>query len=160
MNAPGDKGTTTLTITPEFGFNQAVSVSCTGLPSEATCSANSVTPNGGPVMATVTFTTTAPSARLRPDSGGGLFYALLIPGLLGLSWLPVGSGLRRARMWGLISGVVLVLLWLPACGGGGSTTPATPSDPGTPAGSTTVSIVAAGAGGAPSHAVQITLTIK
>jgi subtilase family serine protease len=163
VSAPGDKGTTTLTITPEFGFNQAVSFSCTGLPSEASCSASSVTPNGGPVMTTLTITTTAPSARLWPGTGGsGPFYALLIPGLLGVMLLPVGNGkgrLRQARLLGLIVGLVCVTLWLPACGGGTSTPPV-PPNPGTPVGSSTVSVVAAGTNGAPSHAVKITLTVK
>jgi subtilase family serine protease len=161
VSAPGDKGTTTLTITPEFGFNQAVSFSCTGLPSEATCSASNVTPNGGPVMTTLTVTTMAPSARLWPESGrSGLFYALLIPGLLGLTWLPFANGksrFRHARLLGLI-GVLCLSLWLPACGG--TSTPPIPPDPGTPAGTTTVSVVAVGAAGTPSHAVKITLTIK
>jgi subtilase family serine protease len=162
VNAPGDKGTTTLTITPEFGFNQAVSVSCTGLPSEATCSANSVTPNGGPVMTTVTFATMPPSARLRPDSGGGFYYALLIPGLLGVIWFPVRnqrSSLHRARLLGLMVGLIWMSLWMPACGGG-VTAPVTPPNPGTPVGTTTVSVIATGPGGAPSHSVAITLTVK
>jgi hypothetical protein len=161
--APGDKGTTTLTITPEFGFSQIVSFTCTGLPSEAACSASSVTPNGGPVMTTLTITTAAPTARLWPGSGGsGLFYALLIPGLFGVMLLPVGNGkgrFRRARLLGLMVGLVGLSLWLPACGGGASTPPV-PPNPGTPTGSSTVSVVAAGTNGAPSHAVKITLTIK
>jgi subtilase family serine protease len=161
VSAPGGKGTTTLTITPEFGFDQAVSFSCTGLPSEATCNAGSVTPNGGPIMTTLTITTTAPSARLRHEfGGGGLFYALLIPGLMGVAWLPLANRknrFSRVRLLGLI-GVVSLSLWLPSCGG--TSTPPTPPNPGTPAGSTTVSIVAAGAAGAPSHAVEILLTIK
>jgi subtilase family serine protease len=162
VSAPGGKGTTTLTITPEFGFDQAVSFSCTGLPSEATCSASGVTPNGGPIMTTLTITTMAPSASLRHKfGGGGLFYALLLPGLLGVMWLPLGnrkSRFHRARLLGLTMGLICLSLWLPACGG--TSTPPTPPNPGTPAGSTTVSIVAAGASGAPSHAVEITLTIK
>lgn len=161
--APGSSGTTTLTITPEFGFNQVVSFTCTGLPSEAACSANSVTPNGGPVMTTLTITTRAPAAILRPDFGGrGLFYALLIPGLLGVMWLPRSEKgrFRRARWFGLLIGLVAMTLWLPACGGGSSSTVTMPSDPGTPAGNSTVSVVAAGMAGEPSHSIQITLTIK
>ena len=112
VSAPGGKGTTTLTITPEFGFAQAVSFSCSGLPSEATCSAGSVTPNGGPVMTTLTIATMASSAKLRPGygTGSGLFYALLIPGLLGVIWLPERSGkgrFCRARLLGLVVGFVI-----------------------------------------------------
>ncbi len=163
VTSPGQRGTATLTITPEFGFNQAVNFSCTGLPSEATCSAGGVTPNGGPVMATLTFMTAAPSARLQFEfRGRSLFYALLIPGLLGVICLPGKNGktrFRRVRMLGLILGLVWISLSVPACGGGGSAT-TTPPDPGTPAGTTTVSVIAAAGGGTPSHSVQITLTIK
>ena len=162
VSAPGDKGTTMLTITPEFGFSQAVSFSCTGLPSETTCSAGSVTPNGGPVMTTLTIVTSAPSARLWPESrGSGLFYALLIPGLLGVTLLSSKDRegrLRRTHLLALTAGVVWVALWVPACGGGASTSP--PPDPGTPVGTTTISVVAAGGGGAPSHSVQIPLMVK
>jgi subtilase family serine protease len=160
VSAPGHTGTATLTITPKFGFNQAVSFSCSGLPSEATCSAGSVTPNGGPVMTTLTIVTTAPSAMLQP--GYGVFYALLIPGLMGLIWLPERSGKQRfrgARFLGLMVGLVWTFLWLASCGGGsGSASP--PPNPGTPAGTTTVSVIAAGAAGAPSHSAQITLTVQ
>lgn len=162
VSAPGGKGTTKLTITPEFGFDQAVSFSCTGLPSEATCSAGTVTPNGEPIMTTLTITTTAPSARLLPEfRGGGLFYALLLPGLLGVMWLPLANrknSFRIARSLGQIVGLTCLLMWLSSCGG--TSTPPIPPNPGTPAGNTTVTIVAAGAGGAPSHAVTITLTVK
>jgi subtilase family serine protease len=163
VSAPGGKGTTMLTITPEFGFAQAVSFSCTGLPSEATCSAGSVTPNGAPIMTTLTITTTAPSASLQPGfRGGRVFYALLIPGLFGATLLSAKSKKSRfhqARSLALIIGLLCFSLWLPACGGG-TTTPSVPPDPGTPAGTTTVSVIAAGAAGAPSHAVSIALTVK
>jgi subtilase family serine protease len=158
--APGGSSTTKLTITPEFGFNQAVSFSCTGLPSEATCSAGSVTPNGAPVMTTLTIMTAPAAARLQPQvRSRSLFYALLIPGLLGVICLPAKRGKSRFR-WTrlLILGLLFVSLWSASCGGGSSTT--TPPNPGTPAGTTTATVVAAGVGGAPSHSVQITLTIK
>ncbi|HTA25500.1 MAG TPA: protease pro-enzyme activation domain-containing protein [Terriglobales bacterium] len=162
VSAPGGKGTTKLTITPEFGFDQAVSFSCTGLPSEATCISGTVTPNGAPVMTTLTITTTAPSASLRHEfGGGGLFYALLLPGLLGVAWLPLGnrkSRFHQARLLGLTVGLICLSLWVSSCGG--TSTPPTPPNPGTPVGTTTVSIVATGASGAPSHSVEILLTIK
>jgi subtilase family serine protease len=162
VNAPGDKGSTVLTITPEFGFNQAVSFSCTGLPSEATCSTGTVTPDGGPARITLTILTSAPSARLGPEfKGGTVFYALLIPGLLGVTLLSGKDNKRRlsrAHLLALTIGLVWVSLWVPACGGGGASSP--PPEPGTPAGSTTVSVAAVGSGGTPSHSVQLTLTVK
>ena len=162
VDAPGGTATATLTITPEFGFSHAVSFSCSPLPAEATCNAASVTPDGGPVTATLTFSTRGPSAKLLPGfRGRSLFYAFLIPGLFGIALFSTGNGkghLRRLRLLTLIGGVMCVSMWTPACGGGGGTS--TPPDPGTPAGSTSVSIVATGTGGAPTHPVKITLTIK
>src|SRR5262249_3469810 len=63
----------TLTITPQNGFNQAVSFACAGLPTGASCSFSpvSVAPNGSPVTTTLTVATMAPSSRAalsRPKS--------------------------------------------------------------------------------------------
>jgi subtilase family serine protease len=160
VNIPGGTGATTLTLTPEFDFNQEVSFSCTGLPSEATCSASSVTPNGKPVTTTLTIMTTAASTRLwHGPKANVLFYALLVPGMLGTIWLPLVNGKRcflRVRWLSLI-GLACVSLWGTACGGGGVSTP---PNPGTPAGTTTVSVIATTSGGVPSHSVQITLTVE
>lgn len=55
--ARGSQGTSTLTMTPSAGFNQPITLSCTGAPSGTTCSANpgTVTPDGtDPVMSTLT----------------------------------------------------------------------------------------------------------
>jgi hypothetical protein len=54
-----------LTVTPINGFNQAVSFTCTGLPSGASCTfaPSSVTPTAGTVMTTLTVMTMAPSAH-------------------------------------------------------------------------------------------------
>ncbi|MGH9499500.1 MAG: protease pro-enzyme activation domain-containing protein [Terriglobales bacterium] len=159
VSAPGQSGTTTLTITPEFGFAQAVSFGCSGLPAEATCSASSVTPNGAPIMTTLTITTQASSAQLHARPGRGLFYALLLPGLLGMLLLHGKSGPGKQHFMGGMVVLICLTLWLPACGGG-SSTPVTPADPGTPAGSKTVTVVATGNGGAPTHSVTLTLTVK
>jgi len=160
--SPGSSGKTTLTVTPQFNYADAVSFTCTGLPSEATCSANDVTPNGGAVMSTLTITTTAPSAALHsPFQGRALFYAVFAPGLLGLAWLPFAKRARSRnfRLLALMICMVGITLWLPACGGGGGA-PATPSNPGTPAGTMTVTVTATGNGGAPVHSAQLTLTVK
>jgi subtilase family serine protease len=161
VSAPGQSGTSTLTITPEFGFSEAVSFTCTTTASEATCSAPSVTPNGAPIMATLTITTAGPAAGVHFPKGSGLFYALLIPGLLGVMLLSQGkNGLGHTRFLGLMVGLVCLTLWLPACGGGSSALPPAPPDPGTPVGNSTVTVTAAGTGGAPSHSVKLTLTVK
>jgi subtilase family serine protease len=154
VTSPGQSGTTTLTITPLGGFNQTLSYSCSGLPSEATCTFTSASATSE----TLTIATMAPSARLdkgRIGRSSGIFYALLLPGLLGLV---VSAGnrkrtLRGLRLLGLIAVVAVSTLWMPACGGGSST-----HDPGTPTGSSTVTVTAAA--GSLSHPVQITLTVQ
>ena len=155
VTAPGQSGTTTLTITQLGGFNQTISYSCTELPSEATCTFPTAATGG-----TLTITTTAPSARLNKTPSGRsreIFYALLLPGFLGLV---VATGNRKRtwrglRLLSLIAVLALFTLSMPACGGGGSSTP---SNPGTPAGTSTVTVTAAA--GSLSHPVQITLTVQ
>jgi hypothetical protein len=92
----------------------------------------------------------------------GLFYALVIPGFLGLV-LSKGSRKqtrRGVRLISFIAVLALFALWMAACGGGGSSTP---SNPGTPTGTSSVTVTAA-TGGTTSlmHSVTppITLTIQ
>ena len=56
--ARGNKGTSTITLTPSAGFNQSVSMSCTGLPAGSSCSfsPNPVAMNGSVQTTIVTIT--------------------------------------------------------------------------------------------------------
>ncbi len=126
--------------------------SCTGSPSLATAEIScQISPgNGQPTNAsavTVTLTTTAPTAQLRPPSGGTrIFYALLLPGLFGVVFV-AGSRTRSLRVLSLIVVLGFSTLWLGSCGGGsGSNT--NPKNPGTPTGTYTVTIGATTTGGA------------
>jgi subtilase family serine protease len=156
ISAPGQSGTTTLTITPLGGFNQTLSYSCGTLPSETTC----MFASAGANSETLTITTTA-SSRLRESPfghRGSVFYALLLPGLMGLV-LPSGN---RKRPWRSLLTLLVVLaalmLWMPACGGGGG---GGITNPGTPTGSSTVTITASTSGSnALSHSVNITLSVQ
>jgi subtilase family serine protease len=154
VTAPGQSGTTTLTITPLGGFSQTVTYNCTGLPSEAACTFPNAATGG-----TLTITTTPPSARLDKSPLGRsrrLFYALLLPGFLGLVVSAGGRKrtLRGLRLLSLIAVLALSILWMPACGGGSST----PSNPGTPAGTSTITVTATA--GSLSRKANITLTIQ
>jgi pseudomonalisin len=155
VTAPGQSGTTTLTITPFGGFSQTVTYACTGLPSEAACTFPTAATGG-----TLTITTTAPSAGMDKSPLGrsrGLFYALLLPGFLGLV-ASAGSRkrtLRGLRLLSLIGVLALSTLWTPACGGGSSSGP---SNPGTPTGTNSVTVTATA--GSLSHKENITLTIQ
>jgi len=156
VTAPGQSGMTTLTITQLGGFNQTISYSCTGLPSEATCTFAAASATSE----TLTIATTAPSARLHKGPIGRsreIFYALLLPGFLGI----VVSARNRKRSWrgmrllSLIAVLALFTLSMPACGGGGSSTT---SNPGTPTGNSTVTVTATA--GSLSHQVPITLNVQ
>jgi subtilase family serine protease len=159
VTAPGQSGTTTLTIAPLGGFNQTISYSCGGLPSEATC----IFAAASATSETVTIATAPASARLDKAPSGRsreIFYALLLPGFLGLVLL---TG-NRKRTWrgvhllSLIAVLSLSVLWMPACGGGGSSAAPT-SNPGTPAGTSSVTITATADSLTP-KTVPITLTVQ
>ena len=157
VTSPGQKGTSTLTISPLGGFNQTITYTCTGLPSEATCTFATASAT----TETLTIATMAASAKLdkRPiGRSRELFYALLLPGFLGLV-LPAANRKRTRRGLRLISLIALIalfILWMPACGGGGSS--ATPTNPGTPTGTSTVTVTATA--GSLSHQLPITLTVE
>jgi hypothetical protein len=130
---------------------------CTGSPSLATAEIACQLPNNGqPTTATgvaITLVTTPPTAQLRrPLSGSRIFYALLLPGLFGVVFV-VGSR-TRLRLLSLIVILGFSTLWLSACGGSGGGGSKTPPNPGTPAGTYTVTIGATT--GAPTGGTAIT----
>jgi hypothetical protein len=166
--AAGQSGQAVLTITPGADFHETVSFSCAGLPLEATCGFKpaSVTPNGAAITTTMTITTTAPAARLMHSllgRGSGPLYALLIPGVMGL--VLVGhrkQGVRGMRLLGLVIILAFLTLSIPACTGGDSNSRggSGSNNPGTPAGTSTVTVTAATMGSTPlSYQVPITLTV-
>jgi hypothetical protein len=64
----GGSANYSLIVTPSNGFNQQVSLTCSGLPSGAGCafSSSSVTPNGSAVTVTLTVNTTKSTSTLPP----------------------------------------------------------------------------------------------
>jgi ribosome-binding factor A len=157
----GQSGTATFTVTPVNGFNSQVSFACTGLPAEAACtfSPSSVTPNGiAAASSTLTVTTTAKSAELRPPAelSQRPMYAILLPVLAVLFGFSARKG-RSRRGLRLLG----VLIFLAAVSGLTSCNSGTPvGNPGTPIGTSNVSVSAAtsGAGGT-NHAATLTITI-
>lgn len=158
----------TFDITPGVnGFNGTLNFSgssCAGLPAESTCtfSPASVPVSGNtPTTVTLTFHTTAPTAQLHPplDRGNRIFYAALLPSFFGIV-LTAGSRKRAARGLRLLSLIVVVsfsTLWLSSCGG---TTNSSNKDPGTPAGTKTVTVTATTGGSNPvTRTADVTLTV-
>src|SRR4029077_8939089 len=113
----GNSVQVTVTVHPLNGFNSALTFTCSAPPPESTC----VPPSGATTQSSVTFnmTTTAPAARLASPFSrrGGVFYALLVPGLLGIL---ITAGRRKPnprsmRLLGLIVALGFSTLWLAAC---------------------------------------------
>ncbi len=63
----GTPGTFNLTVTPQNGFNSAVTFACSGMPAGATCAFNpaTVTPTTGAASTTVTITSSSTTAAVR-----------------------------------------------------------------------------------------------
>jgi sugar lactone lactonase YvrE len=66
----GTPGTFNLTVTPQNGFNSAVTFACSGMPTGATCAFNpaTVTPTAGTASTTVTITSSSTTAAVRHNS--------------------------------------------------------------------------------------------
>jgi sugar lactone lactonase YvrE len=165
----GQAATFTLTITPSPGFNSAVSLSCSGLPALAGCTFTpaSVTPNGGPVTATLTVNTAGPNAALHqrflPRPGGQPLFAFSIAvGVLIASTSKRRTVRRKGSSPMITLGLLLVVSSFIALGCGGSshtaTTPQPQQTPQTPLGTSSITVTAS-ANGNLTHAATVSLTV-
>ncbi|MGA2963403.1 MAG: alkaline phosphatase family protein [Candidatus Korobacteraceae bacterium] len=159
-------GSSSIGITPENGFNSAVSLSCSGLPAGATCSFSptTVTPSGG--MASVTMTINIPTAAASssaPTHQTRPLLAFTLPFFaLAAGSLAVGGRKKKLAFWV----VLLLVLALGAvsigCGGGSSkssaATTATQSTPAAGASSYTVTVNASA--GAIQHSTSLNVTVN
>jgi len=122
----GQSTTSTLTLTPSSGFTGAATLSCSGLPQGASCSFSpaSVTLNGSAASSTLTITTTArttamvfPASHSTPGSpwipGGLVLAAVLLP-------FGVRGRTRLSPTQQRTIAVLIALVMLNGCGGGGS----------------------------------------
>ena len=141
--APGQSGSTSVSVNTSTGYSGTITLSCSGLPSGATClfSQSSVTATGTPITTspTITVTTTAASTATilnlprHPHRtnwlalGSFIFFSVVLLG---------ASGRRRSSGFLLVMLALVVLL--PGCGGGGSSSnnnQGPPPNSGTPTGS-------------------------
>ena len=138
---PGGSGTSAISVTPGGGFTGSVSLTCSvgSTVSEApTCSITSPVTISGTTAgsSTLTVSTTAASAELEMPRmrllpiGGGIAAAALLFFLVPM---------KRRRISTLLGALLLIAVigFSAGCGGGGS---APPTNPGTPAGTYSVTV--------------------
>ena len=148
LGAPGSTISTGVTLTPDFGFNAAVQLSCSGLPANTSCSfdQSQLMVSGALASARVTFTnkgTAQAALNTKQIPGRGL--GVLACGLVGLCFIR-----RRSRLVMLI-GLVMIGSFLAGCG-------SSLSARNSPAGSYAVTLNATGGGITESS--KVTLNIQ
>jgi hypothetical protein len=156
----GQSVNATIVLTPANGFNTALTYTCADTAPESVCTG----PQGPTANATASFAITTTlagsSARQARGPSSRIFYAALLPGLLGIVFT-FGSSKRSARgmrMLGLIMVMGFSTLWLGSCGGNSGSTV---TNPGTPKGNYTITINATTGGAAPiTGATTFTLTVQ
>jgi hypothetical protein len=154
----GSSASYTVNITTTNGFGGTVNFACpSGLPSLTTCSftPSSVTVSGNSGSSALSISTTAPTAATPAP---GLSSRLTGAGLFALGMVLAGLAGRKRRL--LQSALMLVvvlglLVGLSSCGGGGSNVQ---HNPGTPAGTYTVTVSATS--GTTTHQTTITLVVQ
>ena len=175
--APGGTASYTLSVTAGGGLTGSVSFAAiTGAPSETTCTAS---PNPAPLGTNVGINcvTTAPSAvaprgrqlpPVSPLSPGIPWLLTLALVLVALAWAILGRKLPVTQRWRtapvLLGAGLLLALALAACGGGssGGGGGGGQTNPGTPAGTYTLTVTGTVTSGSQTvnHNYQLTLTVS
>ncbi len=160
----GTFGNAVISLTPSNGFSGFATLSCSGLPLATTCtfipSNVFVGAQGG--VGTMTIQTTAPTGNAQlATEGHGLFYAFLLPGIFGL--IGLGAGRSRAlRGVGLVLIVGGMVAGLSSCSQRYAYLHHPPAvSPGTPLGTSTITVEATSANGSQvaNHSIPVTLTV-
>ena len=160
----------TITVTPVNGFNSIVSLSCKGLPVNATCSFTPVNVTATctaqactPATSVMQIQTLAPASKSVAGSVAGDAAAFVFPALFGLAGL--GAWKRRGwRKLALAILVVTVTFAMTACNARYRyLNHGPPGNPGTPLGTYTITIEAQSSSGSqtttPPTQPQITVAI-
>jgi hypothetical protein len=143
--ASPSQGTVSLTVTPQNGFNAAVTFACSGLPSGATCTFTpaTVTPTQGAATTALTISVPASSAAIRNHSRPMLPGTTLALALCFLGW-------RKRRSLQVMLVMVISVFGLTMLSGCGSST--TPS--------TTATVTVTATSGALQQTTSLSLTVQ
>jgi subtilase family serine protease len=136
--AQGSSIDATVNVTFGGGFAGTVTFQCTDPVSESICTLPPQINATGPVSFHITTTPPTVANFRSSDHGTRIFYAALLPGLLGIV-LTTGSrrrSLHAMRLLGLVVVMGFSTLWLASCGGSSSSA----KDPGTPKGTYTITV--------------------
>ena len=160
--SPGQSASYTINVGSNFGaFTNPVSLACSGLPSLSSCSfsPSSATPGSTSASSTLTISTTAPSSvfPMQPRGWPGLplfsaWLGLLLILLAGAIFAKK-SGRSLASVFAFTALLICLVTPIVACGGGGG-----PKNPGTPAGTYTVSVT--GTSNQLQHSTTVSLTVQ
>lgn len=119
ITSPGSSGTASVGIIASTNFSTAVSFTCSGLPTGATCGTASVTGQGPNTVATANITVTTTAATARAHDQRAKFIAVPFAALP-LAGVVLLAAPRRRRVILLLGLMAMLLVLVPACGGGGS----------------------------------------
>jgi hypothetical protein len=138
----------TVAVAPQTGYMQAVQLSCTNLPSEATCAFGAKTIAAGGGSTTMQFSAAAPRAcSVEGTQTAGLPFAGTTVAAFVVSLIP---GKRRRALKGLVVALIALCGMASLTGCGGACT-----DLGTKPGSYTIRVVGRSAMGVVSTPVQV-----
>jgi hypothetical protein len=153
--AAGQTATYNLAVVSNQSSFPNVSVSCSGAPSGASCTANpgSLTLQSQPQNVTVTVTTTPRTSASLQVFPKFAWAAVAIVGMVGL---------RRKRICArlVMLSALAVLAFAVSCGGGGSSGGGGAHNSGTPAGTYTLTVTVTATGNAGSNSLPLTLNVQ
>ena len=161
----GANGTVVLTLAANAAFSGPITLSCSGAPTNATCSFDSstlnLTPSGSATATLVVGTTgTVAAAHLPANPWERAAGMVSMAGLTAFFW----SRRRRLQYLSALSVVLIALaaFGISGCGGGSKTTaPSTPAAPVVSTGNFTLTVTATAAGSAaPAQTAQVVVTVQ
>jgi hypothetical protein len=159
ISAPGSSGSTSVSVSSSTGFSGAITLSCSGLPASAACQFSPATISASGTLATnsstITVTTTAATAMLRPLVRKYLAHSLAAAGFMLFSIVLLGSPKRRCRLPFALALLALLIL-APGCGSSSNQGP--PPNLGTPAG--TYNVVVTATSGSTTSTTGFTLVLQ